>query len=176
MTGFTRLLKASLLTLGMTAAAAQAQQHPVFFEYAPVVDVRPILVDQQVPVEREVCWQEPGYHRHGQRPDSATSTIAGAIIGGVIGNQFGGGNGKRALTVAGAALGASVGHNASQHGHPRPRPVYHERCELQTTYETRRQAQGYRVQYEFNGELFETRMRNHPGDAIRLEVAARPLD
>lgn len=36
-------------------------------------------------------------------------TLAGAVIGGVIGHQFGGGRGKDVATVAGAAGGAMAG-------------------------------------------------------------------
>lgn len=35
---------------------------------------------------------------------------AGAVVGGVIGNQFGGGSGKTLLTIAGAVGGGLVGH------------------------------------------------------------------
>ena len=37
---------------------------------------------------------------------------AGAVVGGVIGNQFGGGSGKTALTVVGALGGGLLGHKA----------------------------------------------------------------
>lgn len=37
-------------------------------------------------------------------------TIAGAVIGGVLGNQVGGGSGNTAATVLGAAGGAYAGH------------------------------------------------------------------
>lgn len=37
-------------------------------------------------------------------------TIAGAVIGGVVGNQIGGGSGKTVATVVGAAGGGYVGH------------------------------------------------------------------
>ena len=37
-------------------------------------------------------------------------TVAGAVIGGVLGNQVGGGTGKTVATVAGAAGGAYIGH------------------------------------------------------------------
>jgi len=37
-------------------------------------------------------------------------TIAGAVVGGVLGNQVGGGSGQTAATVAGAAGGAYVGN------------------------------------------------------------------
>jgi outer membrane lipoprotein SlyB len=37
-------------------------------------------------------------------------TVAGAVIGGVLGNQVGGGTGRTVATVAGAAGGAYAGH------------------------------------------------------------------
>jgi outer membrane lipoprotein SlyB len=37
-------------------------------------------------------------------------TIAGAVVGGILGNQVGGGQGKTATTVIGAAGGAYAGH------------------------------------------------------------------
>lgn len=38
-----------------------------------------------------------------------SGTIGGALIGGAIGNQFGGGAGKSILTAAGAGAGAVAG-------------------------------------------------------------------
>ena len=162
-----------LVAAGFAAAgAAVAQPGPVHYVHAPVVDVRPIRATERVPVEREVCWQE---REPVGRRDSATGTIAGAIIGGVIGNRFGDGNGRRALTVAGAALGASIGHDAARRGAPRGWRSY-ERCQIQVDYETRSYTSGFDVHYEYNGEIFVTRTRHHPGERIRLEVAARPVD
>ena len=40
----------------------------------------------------------------------AAGTVGGAIIGGIIGNQFGHGGGRAAATVGGAILGGLVGH------------------------------------------------------------------
>lgn len=58
----------------------------------------------------------------------ATDSILGAIIGGVIGNQFGGGHGKDALTAAGALLGGSIGNDSCQEANERqnliPLPVH----------------------------------------------------
>jgi len=163
----------SLLAAGLLLPAAVSAQAPAtHYVYAPVVDYEPVYVTEQVPVEREVCWQERGYRQHRGR--SATGTIAGAIIGGVIGNQFGGGSGKKALTAAGAALGASIGHDASGR-HRRGYPQTYRRCEIQVDYESRSYTSGYNVRYEYNGEVFETRTRSEPGDVIRLEVSARPV-
>jgi hypothetical protein len=38
--------------------------------------------------------------------------VGGAVVGGVIGNQFGGGSGKTAMTVVGALGGGLLGHKA----------------------------------------------------------------
>ncbi len=51
------------------------------------------------------CWRVPVASR------SYTPEIAGAIVGGAIGNQFGSGSGRDIATVAGAALGGSIGHD-----------------------------------------------------------------
>ena len=40
--------------------------------------------------------------------------VGGAVVGGVIGNQFGGGSGKTALTVVGALGGAFTGHKVEE--------------------------------------------------------------
>lgn len=41
-------------------------------------------------------------------------TVAGGVIGGLLGNQVGGGNGKTAMTVIGAAGGAYAGNRVEQ--------------------------------------------------------------
>ena len=43
------------------------------------------------------------------RPASSTEVLGGAIIGGLIGNQFGKGDGKTAMTALGAIVGGSSG-------------------------------------------------------------------
>jgi len=170
-----KALKGLLATGLVVSGAALAQPSAIHYVYAPVLDYEPVYVTEQVPVEREVCWQERSYRQHRARGNSATGTIAGAIIGGVIGNQFGGGSGKKALTAAGAALGASIGHDASHQPRRYDRSGSYERCEIQVDYEPRSYTSGYKVRYEYNGEVFETRTHSEPGDVIRLEVSARPV-
>jgi len=41
-------------------------------------------------------------------------TVAGAVVGGVLGNQVGSGSGRKAATVAGAVGGGMVGHQMEQ--------------------------------------------------------------
>ncbi len=45
---------------------------------------------------------------------SGWDTLLGATIGGLVGNQFGGGRGKEVATVVGAVAGASIAHNRAE--------------------------------------------------------------
>ncbi|MFA0569710.1 outer membrane lipoprotein [Vibrio gallaecicus] len=46
-----------------------------------------------------------------QSKSSGWETLLGAAVGGLIGNQFGGGTGKEVATAVGAIAGAGVAHN-----------------------------------------------------------------
>jgi uncharacterized protein YcfJ len=56
--------------------------------------------------------------------DRVAGTVIGAVAGGVIGHQFGGGSGKTLATVGGAAAGGYIGnHVQKEHQHRRYRTV-----------------------------------------------------
>jgi uncharacterized protein YcfJ len=46
--------------------------------------------------------------------NSGVGTLIGAVAGGIIGNQVGGGSGRDIATVIGAGVGASVGNRIGQ--------------------------------------------------------------
>lgn len=78
-------------------AAPRLEQAPVMQTPKPVVQPGNIGTIQAV---REVA--QPGEH-------TALGPIAGGVAGAVLGNQFGHGNGKKIMTVLGAAGGAFAG-------------------------------------------------------------------
>ena len=49
-----------------------------------------------------------------QSGNAAVGTIGGAVVGGLLGNQIGGGRGQTAATVIGAGGGAFLGNQAAQ--------------------------------------------------------------
>ena len=103
--------------------------------------------------------------------------LAGGIVGGVVGNQFGGGRGKTVLTVVGALLGASIGHdyNTSHYrGRPRVENVRH--CETVDRYEQEQQLVGYRVKYRYEGQTYYTRTTEHPGKFLPVRVRVSPVN
>jgi len=148
------------------------------FIEVPVVDVRPEYRVERTPIEREVCWQEERYARVDRGRRSRTGTIFGAILGGVIGNQFGSGSGRRVATVAGAALGGSIGRDIDRQNEEPDvyRGVERERCRIESDYQKASVADGFRVTYEYAGRLYHTRTRHHPGQTLRIRVAVTPVE
>lgn len=150
-----------------------------FWDHARVINVEPVIRQVEISTPQRQCWQEevrqPVTIQHG--PSRASSTLVGAIIGGVIGNQFGGGSGKKLTTAAGAMLGASLGSDAAR-AHPQystyDRVSEQTRCTTRMEYHTEERPDGYDVTYRYRGEIFTTRMPYHPGKKLRLRVSVRP--
>lgn len=49
-----------------------------------------------------------------ERSSSGTNPLLAAVVGGVIGNQFGGGSGRKWATAAGAGVGYGVARNGNK--------------------------------------------------------------
>ncbi|MET0327778.1 MAG: glycine zipper 2TM domain-containing protein [Luteimonas sp.] len=59
---------------------------------------------------RVVC-KDVEVRRNSTDPNRVGGTAAGAVIGGLVGNQIGGGNGRKLATVGGAVAGGAIGRN-----------------------------------------------------------------
>lgn len=55
---------------------------------------------------------------------SGAGVVAGAVIGGLLGNQIGGGSGRDVATVAGAVGGAVIGNQIEKSGQSNVRDAY----------------------------------------------------
>jgi uncharacterized protein YcfJ len=139
----TPLRLAVLVTLGVAATAASAQQ----MVNARVLSSTPLW--EQVPVTD--C--APGY---GQ-PSGGGAAI-GAVTGGLIGSQLGKGSGHVAGAILGALGGAMVGNAAEAHSRG------YGQCG--TRYENR--MTGYDVSYEVGGRTYRTRMAQDPGPWLQV--------
>lgn len=168
---------AVILTTASTFLPNQALAD-FFSDQATVIEVEPIQRRYTIRRPVEKCWKETvRVERPTTSDGSYTNELIGGIIGGVLGNQFGGGSGKDAMTIAGAALGASVANDqeqtpsGSQQG-GRYKEV--ERCE--TIYETEEKSElsHYRVTYRYNGHTFTTKMSRDPGNTLRVRISITP--
>ncbi len=59
---------------------------------------------------RVVC-NDVEVRRNSSDPNRVAGTAAGAVIGGLVGNQIGSGNGRKLATVGGAVAGGAIGRN-----------------------------------------------------------------
>lgn len=144
------------------------------YDYAPVTHVEPVV--RQVRVETPVreCYDDTRYvesRPHISDPDVGGRTLVGAIIGGVVGHQFGSGRGRDAATVAGAAIGAGVGYDSAARRSASGHEEIVQRCEVRYENRYEERVDGYRVTYEYNGREYTTRLPYDPGSRIRVRVA-----
>lgn len=90
---------------------------------APITSVRAVMG----PPEQR-CWverQDVGDAGRGDR--NLGGAIAGAVIGGILGHQVGGGTGRDVATVGGAVAGAAIGSNVGRDNGMQQRDV--RRCD-----------------------------------------------
>ena len=85
-------------------------------------------VIKQIPYRVEVCQDRVQHSGDG----SATNELVGALFGGAIGNSFGKGDGKDAMTLFGALMGASLAHDDELAKGPTKTVTV---CDVETRYE-----------------------------------------
>jgi outer membrane lipoprotein SlyB len=76
--------------------------------------VKPVHVASMAPAVKAVCAScgviESVRNVETRGDGSGVGAVGGAVVGGLLGNQVGGGNGKKAMTVVGAIGGALAGN------------------------------------------------------------------
>jgi len=177
---------ALLLGLATTPATAAHHKHDnrypgnsrAIYAYADVLSSRPIVRYVTVSTPVKECWDEVEYYTVNRRPaGEGIRTLAGALIGGVIGHQIGSGHGNDAATVAGALIGGAIG-NRSAYKTGNYGPVQYsrtvKRCETQYRDHQEKRVDGYDVVYSYHGQKYATRMPNDPGRKLRIRVDIRP--
>jgi len=143
-----------------SAVASQAA------EFAEVVSATPVTVSVSVP--RRVCRDE---QQVVQPAPSGAGAVIGAIAGGVLGHQIGGGFGQAAATGLGAVAGSVIGNQVEANNTP-PAEVPVRRCQTVNRVESR--VVGYDVLYDYAGQRYSTRMARDPG--ARMAIDVRPAE
>lgn len=135
--------------------------------YAEVLDVRE--VKETVTTPREECQQVPVTQQKPVRDEHRVAgTVAGALVGGALGNQVGGGSGKKIATVAGAAAGGYAGNKTQEHIQTNnTQTTYETHC--RTVHDSHEEFRGYDVTYSIGDETGSIRLDYHPGSRIPLE-------
>jgi uncharacterized protein YcfJ len=172
----------TLATLGLATPvlADNNNRRGAQYDYARVISADPIVRYVTVSTPVRECWEDVEYYTVNNRaPGSGASTLFGAIVGGVIGHQFGSGRGNDAATVAGTLIGAAVGNDAARRSNAYQsqstqysRPV--RRCDTVVRERQEERIDGYNVVYRYNGQKYATRMPYDPGRELRVRVDIRP--
>ncbi len=143
-----------------TFVASEVPTHAQVLNVVPVTETvtQPLEVCQTV----EVTRQKPVKDQH-----QILGTVAGAVIGGVLGNQVGGGDGKKLATVAGAAAGGYAGNKVQERTQAGNTYIAsEERCK--TVNDSTEKVLGYDVTYKIGEETGQVRMDSDPGQQILL--------
>lgn len=136
-------------------------------QYAQVVSATPIKESIKTP--RQECRNVTMTHRRPvQDENRLTGSVLGAVAGGVIGHQFGGGRGRDVATVVGALGGGYAGNQVQ--GEMQARDTYtttEQRCK--TVYDKSEKMLGYDVTYKIGDQQGKIRMDRDPGAQIPLD-------
>lgn len=166
----------ALIALLAAGGAIAQPQGPGFIDRARVQSVEPQYENVQVP--RQECGIEVITE---QRPAAVSNggyggAIVGGLAGGVLGNQVGRGHGREAATAAGAVIGALTGDRLAN---GQPAPVEQTQREVRTcrtVNDLQQRITGYRVSYEYHGQMYTTVMRQQPGHSLPVRVSVTPID
>lgn len=162
-------------TLMMVSAPVWANTK---YDYARVIESRPIYQQVQVSVPQQQCWNEQVARRHGSGSDSRTPVVVSTIVGGAIGNALGNNkSNQRVGAVVGAALGHSIGRDIVAANRSPSRVTYEtvRHCETVETMHYEERVVGYQVRYRYQGQDQSIRMDHDPGDRIRVMVSVQPV-
>lgn len=135
--------------------------------YADILNVTAVKRRNDIP--REICTQQTVVHQvPAQDADRATGKLLGAVIGGVVGHQFGGGKGKDAATVGGAILGGMIGNNV-QKQQQAARTYTTQETQCSTVVEQQEKIIGYDVTYRLDGRSEVIRLGYQPEPRVPVE-------
>jgi uncharacterized protein YcfJ len=127
----------------------------------------------QVPQSRQQCViKDVPIYGTTQGRASTGDTVLGAVIGGALGNQVGGGSGKDAMTVLGAIVGADI---ANKRANQRQIIGYESQrqCSDVLFYEDQERVKNYTIWYDWNGVQGRSYTFNQysVGDRIPISIS-----
>ena len=156
-------------------------------------------------IHDDSCWSRVRPHHSSDRnhgTNEVAATVVGAVIGGTVGHVLFKKSGLKGVgTVAGAIIGGSVGNNIGSSSHHFQKSGYqkssyqksrhsHNSGHYSSGYSTAshrkvlhcrqeysriEEISGYEVTYKYQGEIYHTRTRHHPGKKIKLRVTVDPV-
>ncbi|HMY39903.1 MAG TPA: glycine zipper 2TM domain-containing protein [Marinagarivorans sp.] len=141
-------------------------------EFADVLNVKPL---KERGSSQEVCRDQVVTHRRPVQDDNRVlGTATGAIVGGLLGHQVGGGRGKDAATAVGAIAGGVAGNRIQ--GNMQRNDTYQTTERRCSTQRGQDKVVGYEVTYSFDGVEDVVEMDHKPGRTIPVVNGELVLD
>lgn len=136
-------------------------------QFAQVVNTRPIK-ETQANAHQECHNVTTTRKKPVKDENQLLGTSIGAVAGGLLGNQVGGGSGKKLATVAGAVAGGYAGNKVQEHHQNNAtEQVTQRKC--RTVKNPTTKVVGYKVTYKYDGSTHTTRMDHDPGDRVKVK-------
>ena len=145
-----------------------------FVDSATVTSVEKVYKQYRVDEPYQDCYiKETLQNGDG----SATNEIMGAILGGAIGNQFGEGDGKDIMTLAGIFLGASIANDAEKANSTGQVVVRQEVCENKVRQKIVKRLSHYKINVDYNGHNVSYTSNRRPyDDVVKVKVTISSLN
>ena len=152
----------------VTAGSAVAGYHMYSTAHsAKVLSAKPLSRTIRIP--RQECREESVTRTKPIKDqDRLIGTGIGAVVGGLLGHEVGGGSGKTLATIAGAAGGGYAGNKIQQKTQQGATyTTTEQRCN--TVYDTKEEPAGFEVVYEYQGHERRVRMDHDPGSSLPVK-------
>lgn len=152
----------------VTAGGAAAGYHLYETSHMAKV-VRATPVTRTVKMPRQECHDEAVTHTAPVKDQNRLlGTGIGALVGGVLGHQVGGGSGKTLATIAGAAGGGYAGNQIQRKTQENDTYTTREqRCI--TVYDAKQEPAGFDVVYEYRGHQHHVHLSQDPGGTLPVK-------
>jgi uncharacterized protein YcfJ len=134
---------------------------------AKVLSAEPLTRTVKIP--RQECHDEEVTHTKPVKDQNRLiGTGIGALVGGVLGHQIGGGSGKTLATVAGAGAGGYAGNKIQQNAQQKDTyTTTEQRCK--TVHDSKQEPAGFDVVYELNGSQHHLHTDTDPGSSLPVK-------
>lgn len=116
------------------------------------------------------CWTEREQVQSDNREANVPRALAGALIGGILGHQIGGGTGRDLATVGGALAGGAIG---ARSGNNNSGTVSRDVQRCATTPASTR-PEYWDVTYSFRGQEHHVQMTTPPGATVTVNRQGEP--
>jgi uncharacterized protein YcfJ len=118
------------------------------------------------------CWVEREQVTQERSSANVPAAIAGALIGGILGHQVGGGRGKDVATaggaIAGGLLGANIGRDSGG------QQAYAQDVQRCATTPNQARPDHWDVTYDFRGQEHRMQMTAPPGRTVTVNAQGEP--